>query len=333
MTRAFAVRYSAAMAVGSKLVATGLLALGVLGVALVRSGPDPAPLATRLDDDAAAAVKAPPEAATAAITDRDAGPLARILAAEADAIVEPGPATAELRARLAPRIADLADDGIRGNAMDAVGPLLHREAVPLLFEALDSRDLQQRQLAAALLRMQRARTTPRLAEVLVESFDGSVDGLLTRSGFPSARATAVRHLYHHPGDGREPLRRALWSQDATTRFLAAFLLACDRDYENRGPIVRELVARLGDNDVTGDAMMAAHALYRMGPEILPSVTLWRSSVDEQAQQLIDLLVLDFTAPPRSRADFHRRSGMHGISRLYHDPLIEYDIDRSPVAWR
>lgn len=272
-------------------------------------------------------------AARIAVVDADAEPLLRILRADAATMaeVEVGVPTPEQRRQYAHKIRDLASDDIPGNATAALRELFDVDAAPLLNEALTSLDLQQRQLAAHVLRRVAARPTQQLVTVNVEALHSQIDRELQQTLWSSTSADAVRYLYHRRDGTRPALRRALWSADAQQRFLAAFLLACDGDTENTAVLVRELIAHLQHNEVGGDALMAAHALHHLGKEVVPFLQMWRPSVDEQGRQLIDLVLLDLREPPRTREQLRSRRGMHAVTSIYCDPVLEFDVNRSPVA--
>ena len=91
---------------------------------------------------------------------------------------------------------------------------------------------------------------------------------------------------------------------------------------------RELVEHLADNTIGGDAIMAAHALYRMGPGVLPALGAARPYLDAQALQLVDLIEQNLRAPaPRSARG---RARLPAITTVYADPVLSFDIRRSPV---
>jgi hypothetical protein len=130
------------------------------------------------------------------------------------------------------------------------------------------------------------------------------------------------------------LRRGLQGGDAQQRFLCAWLLAHSGDTEHVDAICRELLPHLADNEIRGDAVMATNGLYRLGAAALPALRWWRPHVDEQARAMIDLVVSDLQQPPRNRAELARRGAARRVSPLYHDPAIEYDVQRSHVpSWR
>ncbi|MCA8963531.1 MAG: hypothetical protein H6838_07880 [Planctomycetes bacterium] len=323
------------MLAGRGIVMTVLMALACTGVVLLlRTTAAAVPLDVSQNPEPAA-----PEddsRTSIGIVDSDAGPLLRILETvdpATDPPAELAPPTPEQRRRHQQKIRDLANDHIAGNALAAMRSLRDPDAAPLLHEALASLDLQQRQLAAHLLRQMTIRPTPRLLEVSVESLHSRVDQELHRTLISRTSPDATRYLYHHRQGTRPALRRALWSGDPQQRWLAAFLLACDGDTDNLAVLVRELITHLQDNDVSGDALMAAHALHHLGPEVAPFLQSWRPSVDEQGRQLIDLILLDLREPPRNRQQLRARRTLHAVTEIYFDPVLEFDIDRSRVSTR
>ncbi len=230
----------------------------------------------------------------------------------------------------------LRDDGIVGNGIAAFDTLCDLPAGPVaaLDAALQSGDEQQRTFAGGILRCrcEQHRTAPS-DDLLAVSVQGlhsqtrvAVSG--TRA-FPLA-ATSLRFLVEHSEAARPPLRRALDSGDEQQRFLAAFALAAGRDVEFASRIARELVQRLGDNQVSGDALMASHGLYRLGKASLPSVREWRGYVDEQARGLLHLVELDVQSPPRDKKALRARAEHQQVTTVYHDPVIEFDLTRSVV---
>jgi hypothetical protein len=261
-----------------------------------------------------------------------AAPSGRVPAgAEPGALAATARPAAEERARLAPRITDLADDGIPGNACRALDELWDPAARPMLYEALGARDWQQRLLAGFALARSDAPPTPKLAEVLVETLTEENDGRLWGTLACSAATMATRYLYTRPAHAQAALRRALWTGDAQQRFLAAFLLGCDGSHEDLQQIVRELIGHLADNDTESDGMMAAHALFRLGRRIEPVLRYWLPHVDAQAQQFVRLILLDLADPPITKEQFHARQRLHRVTSIYFDPIVEFDPWRSPIA--
>jgi hypothetical protein len=113
------------------------------------------------------------------------------------------------------------------------------------------------------------------------------------------------------------------------RFLCAFVLG-QAGFDD-AVARRILVEHLADNHIGGDAIMAAHALYRLGPAALPTVRGAMAFADEQARSLLKIVELDLIDPPRDPEAMRQRAAMHGATRLYHDPAIEFDVGRSRIA--
>lgn len=226
----------------------------------------------------------------------------------------------------------LCDDGIPRNALAALWELdiAGRAAVAPLQAALGSWDAQQRHLAAVELRRIGAEPTVRLVEVSVEAMRREWNRPWIGTLLAAPAAGAVRWLAQHPEAAQPALRRAIGSDDPQQRFLAAFLLATGSSGVDQGYVVRELVDHLADNDIEGDAVMACHGLYRLGPPVLPALRAWRPHVDEQARQLLDLVELNLVQPPASEQDFVQRQSMHRATDVYRDPSLHYDVRRSRV---
>lgn len=238
---------------------------------------------------------------------------------------------------VATAVDDLGDDDVRFNAIHAADDLRGLRVGEQLERALDSSDAQQRHLAALVLRGRveagRSEASPRLLEVTVDALASDicerVPGLLQMSG-SSPEPSAARFLAPRARAARSALERGLQAADAQQRFLCGYLLAQGGMREHAVQITHELLRHLNDNDITGDAMMAAHGLYCLGQVIEPVLLdNWRF-VDEQGRELIQLIRLDFERPPRSRAELAARRGIADVSCLYHDAAVEYDIQRSSV---
>jgi hypothetical protein len=133
---------------------------------------------------------------------------------------------------------------------------------------------------------------------------------LYRTIASSSAVVATRHLYHHPANAQPALRRALWGGERQPRFLAAFLLGRAVSTADAVAIQTELVPHLEDNATSGDALLAAHALYRLGHASRDALAAWRPSVDRQARSLIELILLDLDRPPRTREELVARSRLH-----------------------
>ena len=230
-------------------------------------------------------------------------------------------------------VEDLRDDDIRGNATAAMTRLrrLDRSMIPVLERALTSQDLQQRHLVAEVLYGLDARASQALVDVSVQALGRDVTRAVSASGLPSPAVSATRYLATHTDAARSALRFGLGSQDSQQRFLCAFLLAQGGHALDTDIVCRELIEHLADNHIGGDALMASHGLYRLGEHGQAALRAWRPYVDEQARTLLDLIELDWRAPPRDRAELAARSKLQRVTTVYHDPALHYDVRRSPVA--
>ena len=186
--------------------------------------PQPAP-GVPLSSEGTAAPAVDPEPVQLAVGELDAEPLRRILAAPPGPVdgeeIDCQPPTPEQRRKYGALVQALRNDHIPGNAVTALEALSYEpDAAGLLHETLHSSDLQQRQLAAWLLRRLPVRSTPRLAAVSVEALHTEIDNQLYSTTVVSLERSATRYLYHHPEHSRPPLRIALHSADKQQRFMA-----------------------------------------------------------------------------------------------------------------
>ncbi len=201
--------------------------------------------------------------------------------------------SSERRAHVLKLIRDFRDDDIRGNAHRAVRELgdIVCEIVPLLEDALFFDDYQGRQLAAQMLRRYCDDYLPsdRMLEVTLD--------LLSRDEYDFAEywslfgpGSAFHYLCDKPELApriRDRLLHNLSSRDMQERFLSAALLAEYGETALAGDIVRILAPHLMDNDIRHDGGVAAHALYNLGPSVLPYLSPYRNSSDVQQAELAD----------------------------------------------
>lgn len=240
-------------------------------------------------------------------------------------------------------VSDLRDDGIAGNAIAALRRLVRLPpgSIAELQQSLASPDPQLRHFAAGVLRarcqLHKDRVTEGLLRVSVEALRSdlgpvSMAAFSTRIG-PLLQGTTM-FLAEHAAAAHDLLVPQLASSNKQQRFLSAYLLAQselrERTRWQANRIAHELVEHLVDNEVEGDAMMATNGLYQLGADALPVLSGSRRYLDEQGRKLVDLIRLDLEQPPRTKPDLYRRSSMVSISRIYHDPAVEYDLSRSRV---
>lgn len=244
----------------------------------------------------------------------------------------PVAAVSELpQAEIARLIRDLAHDTTRGNAHRALHRLRQRrEALQPLRKALYSSDRQQRQLAAWLLWWIVDRPSARLLEVSVEGLHADRiphDWQLRRSLNADNARSFVPQLLEHTGRAKPMLCAGLWSSDEQQRFFCAFLLAMGGHTEWLWRTTAILIPHLRDNNIGGDAMMCAHALYAVGRPVLPFVRAALHGADAQSTKLLRRIESNIVSPPTEHAIRARRD-MRDITRIYHDPVIEYTFGKS-----
>ena len=135
---------------------------------------------------------------------------------------------------------------------------------------------------------------------------------------------ATQCMLEHLPRARPFLLRAVYSTDSQQALLSAYLLA--RAGEAREAKVYDVLpSHLGDNGIVGNAVMAANALYRLGRPALNRVVAALPGSTGQERDLLELIVLDLTDPPRDRRELRARKKLHKSTTLYHDPVIEYQL--------
>ena len=203
----------------------------------------------------------------------------------------------EIRATVLRLIRDLRDDNVRGNAHSALDALISMgcEIIPLLEDALYVNDYQGRQLAAQILRGFRCLDyvpSDRLLEVTLELLGMNE---YDRDEYWSLFSPTGAFEYLHALDEdayarvRAPLIQNLSRANRPLRLLSAALLAERGESEWTASLVRILAPHLADNDIRTDGGVAAHALYKLGPSVLPYLQPYRQSSDQQQAELADLI--------------------------------------------
>jgi HEAT repeat protein len=195
------------------------------------------------------------------------------------------------------------------------------KAVPALLRALDSSDEQQRPLAAFVLRWLDSKPSRRLCELSVEALgDPEIEGYYrTLIHRPALSATRWLDAHAQSKEVVPHLLAAARSEHAQRRFLAAALLAragVQRDLPHTCSV---LLAQLPDNSRLGDALVAAHALYKLGAATLPQIKLAYRGADDQARSLLQLveesLADDAAGITRTEAELLERYHRLGLSKV------------------
>lgn len=236
---------------------------------------------------------------------------------------------------LAELIDDLHDDDVRFNAIHAWRELLLRrgpEKIAPLEKALDSEDWQQRQIAADILRnadihgrVDDYQPPDRLIEATVEAlrhdllpgwFSGEGQVLLYNA------TEAMRYLLFHPQLGTGLLEKALNSEDRQQRFLAAFVLGATGRSAQIERITEILIPHLKHDSLRLNACMATHALYGLGESVIPYLSDYRDSPDEQQRAAVRLIFMDLKSPPQTKEELLSRRKHHNLSTVKPDPAFQ-----------
>lgn len=246
----------------------------------------------------------------------------------------PEKASPEDAAAIDEAIRALANDDIPRNAMKAVHALYRfgEKAVPALQIALGSADQQQRHLAAAVLRWLDAAPTPLLCELSIEALgDPEIEGYW-RTLIHRPAISAAQWLDEKSGSKEvvSHLLVAARSLQPQRRFLAAALLARRGVQTDLHHTCAVLIEQLPDNQRMGDALVAAHGLYRLGAPALPQIRLAYRGADQQARSLLQLveenLVDDDAGRARTPAELRERYdrlGLRKVTDVRVDPAREH----------
>lgn len=250
-------------------------------------------------------------------------------------LAEPPPApeaSADEQTAIDDAIRALLDDGMPRNAMRAHHALYQfgKKAHPALRTALRSHDEQQRHLAAHLLRMQDAVGDENLSEVSVEALKNVELNGYFRTLIHRPCLSALHWLDKHASEAKPQLLRALHSADAQQQFFAAVVLGRSGEQRQIARTCTVLLQQLGSNEVAGDAMYAANALYRLGIGALPQIRLARLYADQQALKMLQLveenLLDDQAGGTRTAAEIearYHRLGLAAITRNNYDPVRSF----------
>ncbi|MEM7164696.1 MAG: HEAT repeat domain-containing protein [Planctomycetota bacterium] len=225
----------------------------------------------------------------------------------------------EATARLQDLIGHLADDDLRFNALRAVVSLSgDSSALPLLEDALQSDDYQQRQLAATILRRSGLSPSDLLLEVTVEGLHN--DEMHVHNTVANAR-DGLAYLRKHVKAAREHLVAALTSADEQQAFLSAYLLGWGRQTIGLPRACDILIEHLADNNIPDDACLSCQALYRLGKAAVPFLQEQQHSSDRQQRDLVQLLLLNINEPTTDPEELQARYRLNRITTLDWDPCV------------
>ena len=195
---------------------------------------------------------------------------------------------------------ELRSDATRWNAEAAISLLrtLWPESRQVLEEELVAGDGQSRVVAGGILRAKLKTPTPLLLEATVREMhdDSDQPGWYLREG---NAMIAVHYLikWHRPA--REFVIAALDSADPQQRMLAAVVAAYARYHGCEDKVVAILAWHLQDNEIMGDAGLAARALYELDAAGVPFMKPWLDHEDPQVRAVMANLVERIQHPDRT----------------------------------
>jgi len=258
-------------------------------------------------------------------------------------------------------IAELGDDDVKNNATGAIDAIMAYPTSPVerLFVALDDPDWQTRQIACNLIwnirtahepieskndmfrtsawRWQIKTTDPqwrstdipavtdRLVAVTIEGFrddDTPYERSKNRALMYTNAVHGMFRIIPIAHQWRDELERAMESDDAQQRLVAAIVLAQAGVEQSIERVCQILLPHLRDNDIEEDAKFCVWALTGYGKELIPVLKRALPDADSQQHDLLTLLMLDLVDPPKTKAERIERSRYNSITNIVHDPVAE-----------
>ncbi|MFC1672072.1 HEAT repeat domain-containing protein [Planctomycetota bacterium] len=250
---------------------------------------------------------------------------------------KPGPEETEAKKPIEPadpeitRLIDaLADDDVKWNAIRAQRRLreLGALAIEPLEGALMSKDYQQRQLAADVLRQIGGyKPSERMLAILVEGlrddeFPARVREGKTTAYTPTYNASwGTKYLSKHAARAEAFLEKGLESDDAQQKFLCAYIVGVSGMTKHVSKAAGILIDHTKNNGIRGDACLSAAALFRLGKDVLPHLRAALPGADMQQKEVIGALIKDIQNPSSSRRGDYRmistvRNPVEGASLDY-----------------
>lgn len=249
---------------------------------------------------------------------------------------------AEEAAEAARLVADLAKDrsdrvSWASDKLRQLGP----EAKPALEAALESKDMQQRHLAAHLLRRLDLPPSEPLLRVTYEGLahdslpqGADADDVYVRFVLTNA-IEGVEYIARHAAIAEPLLERGLDSADAQQQFLCAAAAGAGKREKLRIRATRLLIPHLASNAVEGDAYIAAIAIHRFGPAGLDDLRAWKETGDAQQRALIAQLITEFENPGDRAGNRRAAAAMGAVGQkvgLAEDTFADMPFDATEFYW-
>lgn len=214
-------------------------------------------------------------------------------------------------------INDLRDDAMVENAEEALEKLaiFGLYCITPLVEVVESDDLQQRRLAIQILQ-----ELPAEGDAPESLLRASIADLRSDQRMYNARRSFL-FLLRHAAESRTQtlLAEAMAGDDVQQRLLCAATVGCAGQVSMIDQAMPILVSHLANNQITGDAIIAARAIYGFGDVVLPLLEPYRQSVDLQQRQAVEYIVRRMTTN-ESPAALQRELPLARLTRAAQDAL-------------
>ncbi len=225
-------------------------------------------------------------------------------------------------------VKDLHSDKVRYNAESALYflRLLGASGIPALEESLHSTNVQQRQMAASVLRrIGGYQPTDRMLWVTVEGLreddlpwgpDGN-GGWAYNIVFNARDGTP--YIAAHAEVAEAYLTQGLLSDDPQQRYLCAVAAGFGERSTLTSLAAPILIEHLADNSFSEDAKWATPALFHLGPSVRVYLEPLRDSPDEQQRSLAELILLELQGPATTDAQHRHRLKLNTVTGIIENP--------------
>jgi hypothetical protein len=221
-------------------------------------------------------------------------------------------------------VRELRDDDRPFNSIRAMQSLeqLGAEAIGPLERALASDDPQQRLLSASVLRqIPQYDPSPRMLDTIVHGLAADARTWDEGTHTPVAlQRRGVQYLARLGERAAPAMERGMRSDDESIRFacaVAAGFGRCESLVDMAAPI---LIDRLADNDIAGDAALAAPALWWLGEAARPWLAAYTDAPDPQQRSAARLILLELDGPATTGPERARRRALNSITSARSEPL-------------
>jgi hypothetical protein len=178
-------------------------------------------------------------------------------------------------------------------ALKASGPGI----APLLQPSLKSYDMQERQIAASVMRsFKELAVTPELLAATVDGLKRDrlpYDPRTRRSAWVRNASEGVPFLVEHFDQAEDLLREGIRTGDRAQRFYCSCIAGFAQRRSMMHAAVPVLVDHLRDNNIDNDGTWALRALWGFGPDVVPLLERWADPEDLQQSETIAYLLERF----------------------------------------